>query len=98
MRAALAVELLRAHINERATSTLFHRQSARGITETARYTKVRHLQVAPLVHHQVRRLQIAMDALRLFVRIIECVTKLAHPASDLFRLKDFLLLFSSQVR
>src|SRR6266446_7325563 len=98
MRAALAAELLRAHINERAASTLLHRQPAHGITETARYTKVRHLQVAPLIHHQVGRLQITMDDLRLIVRIIERVTKLTGPGSDLIRLKDFLLFLSSQVR
>src|SRR6266576_3447750 len=98
MCAALAAELLRAHINERAAPTLLHRQSAHGITETARDTKVRHLQIAPLIHHQVCRLQITMDDLRVIVRVIERVTKLTRPGSDLIRLEDFLLLLSSQVR
>src|SRR6266513_2453457 len=98
MGAALAAELLRAHINERAAPTLLHCQSAHGITETARYPKVRHFQIAPLIHHQVCRLQITMDDLRVMVRIIERVTKLTDPDSDLIRLKDFLLLLSSQVR
>src|SRR6266566_4591511 len=98
MRAALAAELLRAHINERAAPTLLHRQPAHGITETARYAKVRHLQIAPLIHHQVCRLQITMDDLRAIMRIIERVTKLTGPVSDLIRFKDFLLFLSSQVR
>src|SRR5205814_10096098 len=39
-----------------------------------------------------------MDDLRVMVRIIERVTKLTRPGSDLIRLKDFLLFLSSQVR
>ena len=39
-----------------------------------------------------------MDDLRVIVRIIERVTKLTRPASDLIRLKDFLLFLSPQVR
>src|SRR5438128_11001688 len=98
MSAALAADLLWAHINERAARFSLHRQPAPCITETARYTKVRHLQIAPLIHHQVCRLQITMDDLRAIVRIIECVTKLTGPGGDLIRRKDFLLFLSSQVR
>src|SRR5260370_24145174 len=39
-----------------------------------------------------------MDDLRVIVRIIERVTKLSRPDSNLIRLKDFLFFFSSQVR
>src|SRR5260370_7384939 len=39
-----------------------------------------------------------MDDLRVIVRIIERVTKLTRPGSDLIRLKNLLLFLSSQVR
>ena len=39
-----------------------------------------------------------MDHLRVIVRIIERVTKLTDPASDLMRFKDLLLFLSAQVR
>src|SRR5438128_9366458 len=98
MSAALAADLLWAHINERAARFSLHRQPAPCITETARYTKVRHLQIAPLIHHQVCGLQVTMDDLRVIVRIIERLTKLTRPRGNLIRLEDFLLFLSPQVR
>src|SRR5258708_575550 len=39
-----------------------------------------------------------MDDLRVIMRIIERVTKLTRPASNLIRLKNLLLFLSAQVR
>ena len=39
-----------------------------------------------------------MDDVRVSVRIIEGITKLTHPGSDLIRLEDPLLFLGSQVR
>src|SRR6266853_4131098 len=98
MCGAFAVELLRTHINESPASALFHRQPADRITETARNPKVGHLQIAPLIHHQVRRLEIAMNDLRVIVRVIESVTKLTSPGPDLIWLENLPFFLCAQIR
>src|SRR6266446_2967374 len=98
MCGAFAVELLRTHINESPASALFHGQPADRITETARDPKVGHLQIIPLIHHQVRRLEIAMNDLRMVVRVIESVTELTSPGPDLIRLKNLSFFLCAQIR
>ena len=98
MCGAFAVELLRTHINQRPAPALFHGQPADRITQTARDPKVGDLQLAPLIHHQVRRLEIAMNDLRVIVRVIESVTELTSPGPDLIWLKNLPFFLCAQIR
>src|SRR5207249_3140635 len=65
MSSTLAVELLRAHVNERAAPPLLldYEQLER-LSKSARNPKVRDLEIAALIHHQVCRLQIGMKLQR----------------------------------
>src|SRR6266480_2787642 len=96
MRAALAIELLRAHVSEGATPPLLQREQLERLSQSARNSKVRDLEIAILIYHQIRRLQIAMDDARPLVRVIERIAKLSHPDRQLVRLKDFLFLSATQ--
>src|SRR5438105_15557987 len=96
MRAAFAIELLRTHVNQRAAPTLLHREQLERLSQSPRNPKIRDLEIAPLIDHQVRRLQIAMDDADAIVRINERITKLCDPARQLVRLKDFLFLLATQ--
>src|SRR5438045_9197487 len=96
MCATLAVQLLRTHVNQRAAPPLLQREQLERLSQSARNPKVRHLEIAALIYHQVRRLQIAMDYPRPIVRVIERITKLGDPACQLVRLKDFLFLLATQ--
>src|SRR6266576_171700 len=96
MRAALAIELLRAHVSEGATPPLLQREQLERLSQSARNPKVRHLEITTLIDHQIRRLQIPMDDAGAIVRVIERITKLSDPARQLVRLKDFLFLSATQ--
>src|SRR5437660_2197063 len=96
MCTTLAVQLLWAHISERAAPTLLHREQPERLSQSARNPKVRDLEIAALIYHQVRRLQIAMDDPRAIVRVIERVTKLSDPGRQLLSLEYFLFLSSTQ--
>src|SRR5204863_2102512 len=96
MRAALAIELLRAHVSEGATPPLLQREQLERLSQSAPNPKVRHLEITALIHHQVGRLEIAVDDPCAVVRVIERITKLGDPACQLVRLKDFLFLLATQ--
>ncbi len=53
MCATLPIELLRAHINKRPASALFHREQLERLSQSACNPKVRNLEIAALIHHQV---------------------------------------------
>src|SRR5947209_124212 len=89
MSSALATELLRAHVNECAAPPLLPGQQLERLSQSARNSKVRDLEVAALIYHQVSRLQIAMDDAGAIVRVIERITKLSEPARQLVRPKHF---------
>src|SRR5436305_2817259 len=96
MCAALAIELLRAHVSKCAAAALLHREQLERLSQSARNPKVRDLEIAALIYHQVRRLQIAMDDPRAIVRVIERVTKLSDPGRQLLSLEYFLFLSATQ--
>src|SRR6266516_3445700 len=96
MGSALAIELLRTHVAERAAPALLAREQLERLSQSARYPKVRNLEIATLIDHQVRRLQIAMNDSRAIVRVIERITKLSDPDRQLLRAKDFLFLSTTQ--
>src|SRR5213592_2477809 len=92
-----SVQLLWAHVTESAAPALLHSEQLERLSQSARNPKVRHLKIAALIHHQVRRLQIAMNDPRTIVRVIERITKLRDPACQLVRLKDFLFLLQRKL-
>src|SRR6266567_2687002 len=96
MSSALPIELLWTHVTESAAPPLLRRQQLEGVRQSARNPKVRNLEIASLIYHQVCRLQIAMDDARAIVRVIERVTKLSDPARQLVRPKHFLFLSATQ--
>src|SRR5437773_10160143 len=96
MSAALAIELLRTHVTERAAPPLLQCAQLERLSQSACNPKVRDLEIAALIHHQVRRLQIAMNNPRAIVRVIERITKLSDPDRQLVRPKDFLFLSATQ--
>ena len=98
MSAALAAELLRTHVRECAASAARHRYHAHRISQAARNPKVGHFELAALVDHQVGRLEIAMDDVRVVVRVVERIAELADPIGQFGRLKDFSLLIAAQIR
>src|SRR5947199_7402066 len=98
MSAALTRYLLRTHVRECAASAARHRYHAHRIAQAAGNPKVGHFELATLIHHQISRLEIAMDDVRVVVRIVERIAELAHPIGQFGRLKDFSLLVSAQSR
>src|SRR6266516_78537 len=96
MCATLAVQLLRTHVNQRAASTLLHGEQLERLSQSARNPKVRDLEIAALIHHQVGRLQITMDHACPVVRVIERITKLSDPDRQLIGLEYFLFLLAAQ--
>src|SRR5438874_12502873 len=91
-----SVQLLWAHVTESAAPALLHSEQLERLSQSARNPKIRHLEIAALIHHQVRRLQIAMNDPRAIVRVIERITKLSDPARQLIRLESFLFLSATQ--
>src|SRR5437867_3704679 len=91
-----SVQLLWAHVTESAAPALLHGEQLERLSQSARNPKVRDLEIAALIHHQVGRLQIAMDYPRAIVRVIERITQLSDPNRQLVRLKDFLFLSATQ--
>src|SRR6266849_2693374 len=89
MSTALAVELLRAHINERAACAAFHCKPAYRITYASRDPEVRNFELPTLAHHQIRWLEVAMNDAGVIVRVVERVAQLAQPRLQLIRLEDF---------
>ena len=74
MTGALARQLLRTHVNERAALSLLSRQRSYRISQGARDAEIGDFQIAALTDHQVSRFQIAMDDARAIVRVIERIT------------------------
>src|SRR5438128_714421 len=83
---------------ERAAPSLLHRYYAHRIAQAPGNPKVGHFELAALIHHQVCRLQITMDDMRVVVRVVERIAELAHPIGQFGRLKDLSLLVAPQTR
>src|SRR6266571_4066757 len=98
MTSALACELLRTHINQRAAPSLLSCEHAHGITQTARDTEIRDLQLPPLVDHQIGRFQVAMDDACACVRVIERLAEFACPSAQIKRLENLVGLVAAQPR
>src|SRR5205807_3167354 len=99
MSSALALELLRTHVTKGAAPPLLlQREQLERLSQSACNPKVRDLEIAALIDHQVRWLQIAMNDAGTIMRVIECITKLSHPARQFLRPKDFLFLAATQSR
>ena len=92
MCCALAIELLRAHVRQRAPRALFAREQSERFSKSAGNPQVRDLEIATLIYHQVGRLQIAMDHAGAIVRVIERIAKLTDPRRQLVSLKHLLFL------
>src|SRR5437016_10872778 len=58
---AFAVELLRAHVKQSAAFAPIHRQHAHRVAQTASNAEVGDFQIAALIDHQIRGLEIAMN-------------------------------------
>ena len=97
MSAPLALELLRTHVRECAASAARHRYHAHRIAQAAGNPKVGHFELATLIHHQISRLEIAMDDVRVVVRVVERIAELAHPIGQFGSLKDLSLLIAAQM-
>ena len=97
MSAALALELLRAHVNQGAALAVFHRELTHGIAQAARDTEISDFEIATLIHHHVRRLEITMYDPGMIVSIIERIAKLAHPIFQFVGLKDFVWFVRAQI-
>lgn len=68
MSAPLAVELLRAHVNERAAGAACMREHAHGISQAAGDSEVGHLQITALIYHEI-----VMHDARVIVRVIASI-------------------------
>ena len=71
MTGALARQLLRTHVNERATLSLLSGQRSYRISQGSRDPEIGDFQIATSIDHQVGRFQIAMDDASAIVRVIE---------------------------
>src|SRR5262249_36822790 len=98
MRAALALQLLRTHVSKRPAPATRHRDHAERVAQAAGDPKVGHFELAALIDHQIRRLQIPMDDPRVVVRIVERIAKLIHPIGHFGRFKDLSLFIAAQFR
>src|SRR6266536_5875987 len=75
MSAALTFQLLRTHVSECAAPALLHCYHAHRIAQAPGNPKVGHLELAALVDHQVDRLEITMDDVRVVMRVIERIAE-----------------------
>src|SRR5437867_7132592 len=91
-----SVQLLWAHVTESAAPALLHGEQLERLSQSARNPKVRDLEIAALIHHQIGRLQITMDHACPVVRVIERITKLSDPDRQLIGLEYFLFLLAAQ--
>ena len=98
MSAALTFELLRTHVSECAAPALLHCYHAHRISQAPGNSKIGHFELAALIHHQIRRLQITMDDLFVIVCVVQRIAELAHPVVQFGCLKDFVLLVATQTR
>src|SRR5881296_3493595 len=83
MCCALAIQLLRAHVSQRAPRALFAREQSERFSKSAGNPQVRDFEIATLIYHQVGRLQIAMDHAGVNVCVIERIAKLTDPHRQL---------------
>src|SRR5256885_75458 len=97
MSAALALELLRTHVNQGAALAVVHRELTHGIAQAARDTEISDFKIAALIYHQVRGLKITMYDPGMIVSIIERITKMADPIFQFVGLKDFVRLVRAQI-
>ena len=98
MSAALAIELLRTHVKKRAAFPALHCQHAHRVAQAARDAEVGDFQIAALIYHQIRRLEIAMDNAGVIVGVIECIAKLADPVLEICRFKNLVRFVCAQIR
>lgn len=73
-----------------------HADAAHGIAQGHGDAEVGNLQIHPAVHHQIRRLEIAMDETGGVVRVGERVAQRGDPGCDLNHFETFAGFLDAQ--
>src|SRR5690348_461620 len=97
--ATFPVKLLRTHINESpAGAPRSERYHADRIAQASRDAEVRDLEIAALIHHEIRWLKVAMNNPGMIVCVIQGVAQLLHKTNQLTRFKNLARAVGAHIR